>query len=36
MAVTKKQRKEKPHNNGTKENLRIRMRTSGKKNRPPG
>ena len=29
MTVTKRQRKEKTHENGTKENLRTGVRTSG-------
>ena len=36
MVVTKRQRKEKPHDNGTKEYPRIRMRTLGETNSPPG
>ena len=37
MAVGKMQRKEKKtHKNGTKENQRTRVRTSGKANSPPG
>ena len=35
MIMTKRQRKEKLHDNGTKEYPRIRMRTSGETNSPP-
>ena len=36
MAVAKRQRKEKACKNGTKENPRTRVRTSGETNSPPG
>ena len=36
MAVAKRQRKEKAHENGTKENPRTGVRTSGETNSPPG
>jgi len=36
MAVAKRQRKGKTHKNGTKENLRSIVRTSGETNSPPG
>ena len=36
MAVAKRQRKEKAHENGIKENLRAGVRTSGVTNSPPG
>ena len=36
MAVAKRQRKEKAHENRTKEGLRTRVRTSGKTNSTPG
>jgi len=36
MAVAKRQRKEKARENGTKENLRTRVSTTGETNRPPG
>ena len=34
MVVTKRQRKGKGHENGKKENLQIRVRTSGETNTP--
>ena len=37
MLVAKRQKKkEKSHKNGTKENMRARVRTSGETNSPPG
>ena len=36
MAVAKRKRKEKACKNGTKENPRTRVRTSGETNSPPG
>ena len=36
MVVAKRQRKEKAHEDGTKENLRIGVRNSGKTNSRPG
>ena len=36
MAVAKRQRKEKACENGTKDNLRTGVRTSGDANSPPG
>ena len=36
MAVDKRERREKHTKSGTKEGLRIRVRTSGEKNSPPG
>ena len=36
MAVAKRQRKGKAHENGTKENPKMGMRTSGETNSPPG
>ena len=36
MVVAKTQRKEKAHEDGTKENLRTGVRNSGKTNSPPG
>ena len=36
MALAKRQRKEKAHENGTKENLRTGVRTSDETNNPPG
>ena len=36
MAVAKRQRKENARKNGTKENLRTGVRTSGERNSPPG
>ena len=36
MMTTKRQRNEKAHENGTKENARTRVRTSAKINNPPG
>ena len=35
MVVAKRQRKGKAHQNGTKENLQAKVRTSGKTNTPP-
>ena len=35
MAVAKRQRKEKAHENGTKGYLQTRVRTSGETNTPP-
>ena len=36
MALAKRQRKEKAHENGTKENPRTGVRTSDETNNPPG
>ena len=36
MTVAKRQRKEKARENGTKENPRTRLSTTGETNRPPG
>ena len=36
MMMTKRQRNEKAHKNGTKENPRTKVRTSEKTNNPPG
>ena len=36
MALAKRQRNEKVHKNGTKENPRTGVRTSGETNSPPG
>ena len=36
MAVAKRQRKEKAHDHGTKENPRTGVRTSDETNSPPG
>ena len=36
MVVAKRQRKEKSHKNGTKENPKTRVRTSGETKNPPG
>ena len=36
MAVAKRQRKGKAHENGTKEKPKVGMRTSGETNSPPG
>ena len=36
MVVAKRQRKEKACENGTKDNLRTGVRTSGDANSPPG